>query len=146
MLRTLALRVVSFPSAQYRWAAAEDARREGRWTDVARLIESMHRTHWQNDNSHYLLGLACTNLGRYEDAVNEFEQISEKLDIDECEQARWLNHALSLSQIGRPRAALEILPPREDMATKFPDFAERAVQLHDDIVAFLEDSSGSLES
>ncbi len=140
------MRIVNRSSARLRWAEAEDARREDRWSDVARLIEQMHRTNWENDNSHYLLGCAYVALERWQEAVCELDLIASPLTRDEDEQARCLNHALALSQTGRSREALGMLPARELIATTFSAFPERAVEMHDDLTRFLAGSRDASDS
>lgn len=132
-IRTLLQKAATFPLARYLWAAAEDARRGEAWTDVARLVERMHGHHWENNNSRFLLGLAYTNLERWPDAVTEFERISGALEVDECEQARWLNYAMCLGHLGRSGAAIRALPPRAELASRFPAFSGRAIDLFDDL-------------
>ena len=137
-LRRFAVRWVHFPLARYRWAAALDAWHEDRWSDVANAVELMHASHWDNDGSHYVLGCAYVGLERWREAVREFEQIEKPLETGKDEEARRLNHALALSQIGQARTAFALLPDRAEIPTVFPSFVDRALEMYDDLKRHLD--------
>lgn len=82
---------------------------EKNWTEVARIMESLHDRGLATSESHYWLGCAYACLERWVDAASEFELIKSRLSSPESEARRRYNHAYSLAKVGRIPEAIALL-------------------------------------
>ncbi len=120
--------VLTFPVSRYHWAAAEDARREQRWDDLARHIEAIHGYYWQNRDTHFLLGCGYARTGRVAEAVDEFRRVELPLSNPMNEQEMRLNLAWCLYALGRPdEASGEI--SEETISDWRPEYRRRAEEM-----------------
>jgi hypothetical protein len=61
------------------------------------------------DESHFWLGCALSNLGRWDLAVAEFETIARSLERTDWEVTRLRNHAVALARANRADEAVRFL-------------------------------------
>ena len=127
-------KIIIMPVGRVWWAGAVDARRVGRWDVVARRVEAMHRWHWENDNSRFLLAEAYGRLGRHGDAIAQIERIGGVLSLPIREQERLLQTAHSLNHLDRIEEALDAFPARESIPEVFPDYVEEARELYQNLL------------
>ena len=121
-------KAIGLPAARLHYASARDSLNAEDWEAVIRHAEAVHRWHWASDESRYMLGCACAEMRRFDEAVAQLRAIRRTLKVPQSEQTRWLNLAVSLHYLGRFSEALEILPP-DEIEERFPDYAEPAKDL-----------------
>ena len=112
-----ARKIVIMPVGRIWWADAADARLRGSWDVVARRVEAIHRWHWENDNSRFLLAEAYGRLGRHPEAIEQIGRIREVLTSPMREQERLLQTAHSLNHLDRVQPA-HALPVRRPPARR----------------------------
>ena len=139
-------KVLGFPIARIHWATARDGRTEEDWGKVINHVEAMHKWHWKDSESSFLLGCAYAHVDRYEDAVIELQRVGKPLNKYICEQERRLNLAVCLDRLDRSREALELIP-EDQIDELFPDYRVPAADVRRLIAARMSarddsDSSG----
>ena len=122
------------PVGRIWWADAADARLRGNWEVVARRVEAVHRWHWENDNSRFLLAEAYGRLGLHREAIEQIERMRSVLTPPIREQERMLQTAHSLNHLDRVQEALETLPPPDSIEDVFPDYVEEAQALYRNLI------------
>lgn len=127
-------KVAIMPVGRIWWADAADARGRGDWETVARRVEALHRWHWENDNSRFLLAEAYGQLGRHREAIAQIERMAGELISPLRQQERLLQTAHSLNHLDRVREALEVLPGFDSLEDVFPDYFEEARELYRNLV------------
>ena len=129
-----ARKIAIMPVGRIWWADAADARRRCDWEVVARRVEAVHRWHWENDNSRFLLAEAYGRLGRHREAIEQIERMRSVLMPPIREQERLLQTAHSLNHLDRVQEALEALPPPDSIEDVFPDYVEEVQALYQNLI------------
>ena len=124
------------PSAKYHWAATVDATKAEDWSAVVHHVEAM-QTRWKTDESRFALGSAYAKLERFQEALDQLQGIRGTLAGRRAEQERQLNTVVSLWHLGRLQEALSLFPEGE-LEQDFPDYAESARELRDQLAALVQ--------
>ena len=98
---------------------AENALKEKDWQKLSDTVESVHRRGFIFDKSRFWLGSALLRLERNEEALIQFEKISDELDSIEEEATRHWNHALALYRNGHTTKSVDLL--KEKISSNWPD-------------------------
>lgn len=97
------------PRFARQWWKALDAYSEGDWARVSDALQPIHQRGLATPESLFWRGTALLHLGRYEEALAEFEAIREPLDEFHEDASRHLNHALCLWRLGRRDEVAQLL-------------------------------------
>jgi len=81
----------------------------GNWEEVVDFLEEMHTRQLDSDDTHYRLGCAYVMLGKWHEAVREFEQIKKPLPEPKDDTRRYFNYALALTMVGRKDESMGVL-------------------------------------
>jgi tetratricopeptide (TPR) repeat protein len=109
-----ALRHLPFMVSAFSRVADATSRRD--WTTIVSTIEELHAKGLDSDDTHYRLGCAYAMLGKWTEAVRQFEAIKSALPKPRDNARRFFNYALALTLMGRRDESLGVLRSSSSIA------------------------------
>lgn len=96
-LRKIGAALLNLPMLVRTFSKLSGATSAQDWPKIVELIEPLHEKGFDSDDSHYRLACAYAMLGRWKEAIPEFESIRSQLPKPKDEGRRLFNYALALA-------------------------------------------------
>jgi len=90
----------------------------GDWGQVVRILGRLHGRGLVTPTSRHWLGLAYLQLERWQDALDEYEQIRGPLPEHDAEARRIVNHAIARFELGQRTECARLL--KEKISNDWP--------------------------
>ncbi len=108
-LRKIGAALLNLPMLVRTFSRLSDATSAQDWPRIVDLIEPLHEKGFDSDDSRYRLACAYAMLGRWNEAIPEFESIWSQLPKPKDEARRLFNYALALTLKDRRDEAAGVL-------------------------------------